>query len=45
MYIAEVLLKFPVVQHFLFGSLLSFTPALDITPPDVMLPLLSDAPS
>ncbi|KAJ3304542.1 hypothetical protein HDV03_002751 [Kappamyces sp. JEL0829] len=33
MYIAEVLLKFPVVQHFLFGSLLPFDKALDLEPP------------
>lgn len=33
MYDAEVLAKFPVVQHFRFGSLFSFDPDPDATPP------------
>lgn len=33
MYDAEVLSKFPVVQHFRFGSLFSFDPDPDATPP------------
>ncbi|KAM0803680.1 hypothetical protein BDR22DRAFT_839591 [Usnea florida] len=33
MYNAEVLSKFPVVQHFRFGSLFSFDPDPDATPP------------
>ncbi|XP_071529591.1 serine/threonine-protein phosphatase 2A activator-like [Panulirus ornatus] len=41
MYKAEVLHKFPVVQHMLFGTILSISPATEIT----FLPPGSDMPS
>ncbi|VDK47274.1 unnamed protein product [Anisakis simplex] len=36
MYEAEVLKKFPVVQHFLFGTIFSFEPANEISDPNLL---------